>query len=222
MQPGALMNVFRDERLAASAPEAPCRADIAPQISRRSVLASATIVPVAALTAAAQTSKTALSPSERQILEAFVDRLVPKDELGPGALEMGAANYIDICLADYLAAEKASFVEGLAAVDAFSRKEQGAPFIELSAEKKDAVLTAMDDGNATGFTPNSRVFFNRVRRLTLEGMFSDPYYGGNKNFAGWDLIRYPGPRLAVGPDDQKMSTLPKPLHQSAYGADHGH
>ena len=81
----------------------------------------------------------------------------------------------------------------------------------------------MENGDASGFTPNSRVFFNRVRRLTLEGMFCDPYYGGNKNFAGWDLIRYPGPRLAVGPDDQKMSTLPKPLHQSAYGgAGHGH
>ncbi len=38
----------------------------------------------------------------------------------------------------------------------------------------------------------------------MEGMFGDPYYGGNKNFAGWDLIRYPGPRLATSADDQKM------------------
>jgi len=135
---------------------------------------------------------------------------------------MGAANYIDLCLADYLAAEKGSFVEGLAAVNAFARSEHGSPFTDLAADKKDAVLTAMENGKATGFAPNSQTFFNRVRRLTLEGMFSDPYYGGNKNFAGWDLIRYPGPRLAVGPDDQKMSQLPKPLHQSAYGAGHEH
>jgi hypothetical protein len=193
------------------------------RISRRTVLAGATIVPVAAITAAAQAPKTALSASERQILDAFVDRLVPKDELGPGALEMGAANYIDLSLAEYLAAEKPSFVEGLAAVDAYARAKHDARFADLTAEKKDAVLTAMENGDASGFTPNSRVFFNRVRRLTLEGMFSDPYYGGNKNFAGWDLIRYPGPRLAVGPEDQKMTTLPKPLHQSAYGgAGHGH
>ena len=191
-------------------------------ITRRTVLASAAIVPVAALTAAAQAPKTALSTTERQILDAFVDRLVPKDELGPGAVEMGAANYIDLCLADYLAAEKPSITAGLAAVDAFARQSQGAAFTELSSETQDAVLTAMDNGTASGFSPNSRVFFNRVRRLTLEGMFCDPYYGGNKNFAGWDLIRYPGPRLAVGPEDQKMSTLPKPLHQSAYGQGHGH
>ncbi len=192
------------------------------RISRRAVIAGATIVPVAALTAAAQTPKTALSSAERQILDAFVDRLCPRDELGPGALEMGAANYIDLSLADYLDAEKGTFAEGLAAVDAFARATHGARFTELAPAQKDAVLTAMENGTATGFTGNSRVFFNRVRRLTLEGMFGDPFYGGNKNFAGWDLIRYPGPRLAVGPEDQKMSALPKPLHQSAYGSGNGH
>jgi gluconate 2-dehydrogenase gamma chain len=186
------------------------------QISRRTVLAGATMVPVAALTAAAQAPKTALSASERQTLDAFVDRLVPKDELGPGALDMGAANYIDLSLADYLAPEKPSFVEGLGAVDAYARAQYDTRFADLAPEKKDAILTAMENGTASGFS-SSRVFFNRVRRLTLEGMFSDPYYGGNKNFAGWDLIRYPGPRLAVAPEDQKMSALPKPLHQSAYG-----
>lgn len=192
------------------------------RISRRTVLAGATLVPVAALTAAAQAPKTALSASGRQTLDAFVDRLVPRDELGPGALDMGAANYIDLSLADYLAGEKASFTEGLAAVDAYARAQHDARFADLSPEKKDAILTAMENGTASGFS-NSRAFFNRVRRLTLEGMFCDPYYGGNKNFAGWDLIRYPGPRLAVGPEDQKMSALPKPLHQSAYGgAGHGH
>jgi gluconate 2-dehydrogenase gamma chain len=82
----------------------------------------------------------------------------------------------------------------------------------------------MDGGNAEGF-PNARAFFNRARRLTMEGMFGDPYYGGNKNFAGWDLIRYPGPRLATSADDQKMGVEIKPYHHSAYGSSgegHGH
>jgi len=187
-----------------------------PQLSRREVIVSATLVPVAALTASAQASRTALSAGERQTLEAFVDRLVPKDELGPGAVECGAANYIDLALADALSAEKGSFTEGLAMVDAFARQQHGNAFAALTADQKDAILTAMEASNAAGFA-NARAFFNRVRRLTLEGMFSDPYYGGNKNFAGWDLIRYPGPRLAVAPEDQKMSTPPKALHHSAYG-----
>jgi hypothetical protein len=191
-------------------------------ISRRTVLASVALVPVAALTATGQGARGTLSAADRRTLEAFVDRLVPRDELGPGALEMGAADYIDRSLEDFLAAEKESIGAGLAAIDAFTRATHGGTFADLPAEKKDAVLTAMENGTATGFGPDPRVFFNRLRRLTLEGMFGDPYYGGNRNFAGWDLIRYPGPRLAASAEDQRMSALPKPLHQSAYGTGHGH
>jgi hypothetical protein len=185
-------------------------------VTRRTVIASATFVPLAALSAAAQAQATALSASELKTLEAFIDRLVPRDENGPGAVECSAGTYIDRALAGALAAEKATFLEGLTGVDALARSTHNAAFADLAPEVRDELLTAMDNGTAAGF-PNSRPFFNRVCRLTLEGMFSDPYYGGNKNFAGWDLIRYPGPRLAVAPEDQKMSTPPKPYRRSAYG-----
>ncbi len=192
------------------------------QITRRTVIASATLVPVAALTAKAQAPETALSAPRLHTLEAFVDRLVPKDELGPGAVECGAANYINVQLAGYLAPEKANFLEGLAGVDAFARGKYDAPFADLSPEKRDELLTAMDTGEAPNF-PNARAFFNRVRRLTLEGMFGDPHYGGNKNFAGWDLIQYPGPRLATTAEMQKMGVKVEPFHRSAWGAEHnGH
>jgi hypothetical protein len=48
-------------------------------------------------------------------------------------------------------------------------------------------------------------------------MFGDPYYGGNGAFAGWDLIRYPGPRPAVDAEMQRMETAPAPYHHSAWG-----
>ena len=186
-------------------------------VSRRSIIIGAAIVPVTAIRSAAQTPQTALTPDQLKLLDTFTDRLIPKDENGPGASECGAANYIDHQLAGYLSGEKATFVQGLAATDAFAQKSQGKPFVDLSPEAKDAVLTEMDNGTATGFTPNSRTFFSRVRRLTLEGTFSDPYYGGNKGFAGWDLIGYPGPRLAVSPEEQKMKVVIKPAHLSAWG-----
>jgi gluconate 2-dehydrogenase gamma chain len=155
-------------------------------------------------------------------LSAFVDRLVPKDELGPSATECGVPDYIDGCLADFIAAEKPSFLQGLAATDAFARSSQGAPLAELSAEKQDTVLMAMDGNRAT---PQLKAFFNRVHRLTLEGMFGDPSYGGNRNFAGWDLIRYPGAKLLSTPQDQRMSVAPVPYRKELYagkGDNHGH
>jgi gluconate 2-dehydrogenase gamma chain len=196
------------------------------EISRRAVIVSAALVPVAALTAAAQaqTPQSALSAAQLRILSAFVDRLIPKDELGPGASESGVPEYINRSLGDYLAGEKTVFIEGLEATDALARRSQNAAFVDLTPVQQDALLTAMESGAADGF-PDARGFFNRARRLALEGMFGDPYYGGNKNFAGWDLIKYPGPRLATTADDQKMGVEIKPYHHSAYGPggeNHGH
>ena len=203
-------------------------------ISRRAVIASAAIVPVAALTAAAQSTAAkpaalALSDAQLRLLAAFVDRLIPKDELGPSASESGVPEYINRALGDYLASEKPAFIEGLEATDAFARRSEDRAFVDLTPDRQDALLMLMDNGSAAGF-PSARAFFNRARRLTMEGMFGDPYYGGNKNFAGWDLIRYPGPRLATSQDDQKMGVEIKPYHHSAYGAsgegssgaNHGH
>jgi gluconate 2-dehydrogenase gamma chain len=192
-------------------------------ITRRTVLAGATLIPLAAIRRAeAQTPAAAPPPAmttvmnvdQRKTLDAFIDRLIPKDELGPGAVECGVGDYIDRCLADYLAAEKPLFLDGLASLDVFSLRTQGVAFASLTADKQDAVLTAIENNQA----PNLRGFFNRVRRLTLEGMFGDPVYGGNKNFAGWDLIRYPGAKLAVGPEDQSMKTPPKPFRKELFGA----
>lgn len=198
---------------------------MADEITRRTVIVSAAIVPVAALTAASQTTThaAALSDSQLRLLAAIVDRIIPRDELSPSASECGVTEYINRSLGDYLAAEKPAFIEGLEMTDAFARRSQNQAFVELSAEKQDAVLTAMDNGTAEGFA-NAKAFFTRARRLTLEGMFGDPYYGGNKDFAGWDLIKYPGPRLATTVEDQKMGVEIKPLHRSAYGAgaEHSH
>jgi gluconate 2-dehydrogenase gamma chain len=183
---------------------------------------SAAIVPVAAIRSAAaadaadNAQATVLTPDQLKLVEAFADRLIPKDENGPSASECGAAHYIDRQLADYLAPEKDSFVGGLLATNAYAVKSHGKNFVELTPEMQDMLLTEIDGGRAEGFA-NSRAFFNRFRRLTLEGTFSDPHYGGNKNFAGWDLIGYPGPRLAVGPDEQKMKVTIKPVRVSVWG-----
>ena len=183
-------------------------------ISRRSVIAGAAgaaFIPLTALTASAQALKPVLAADWRQVLKAIADRLVPHDEYGPSASECGVIDYIDRSLGDFLASEKPAVEAGLAAVDAFAHKNYNAAFTQLPPDKQDAVLVAMERNSATGFNPDSRTFFLRMRQLTFEGMFGDPQYGGNRAYAGWDLIRYPGPRLAVGADDQKLGVEIKPL-----------
>jgi gluconate 2-dehydrogenase gamma chain len=185
------------------------------RIARRTVLAGAAFVPLTALRLAAQSSNSAFSQTQRRCLEAFTNRLVPSDEYGPGAVECGVVEYIDRGLAGALAGGKTTLLAAIDAVDVTSRAMHGAPLAELGADEQDAVLSSIEK-NA-----DSAAFFGTIRRLTLEGMFGDPSYGGNRNFVGWDLIRYPGPRMAVAPDDQKMGVSVKPVRYSANGGGHG-
>jgi gluconate 2-dehydrogenase gamma chain len=175
-------------------------------ISRRTVIAGA-FIPVTALTSAV---KATLTPPQRKILEAFTNRLVPHDEYGPGATESGVVEYIDRSLSDYLAPEKPALVRGLAALDALAVQTYRAPFAELTPLQQDEALAAMEQNT------DSRPFFLRIRQLTMEGMFGDPFYGGNRGYAGWDLIRYPGPRLAVSPEEQKIAVEIKPVRASGH------
>jgi gluconate 2-dehydrogenase gamma chain len=174
-----------------------------------------------------------LTATEADILEAICARLIPSDEDGPGAAEARAAHYIDRALTGPLRMSRDAYAAGLAAVDAHAQTSKGAPFIKLSPHDQDAVLTDMENNVATGFMPNAATFFNLVRTHTIQGTFCDPYYGGNADFVGWDLIGYPGLRMTVGPEEQRMSA-PKAVRKSAYeeamfapkgsprGGDHGH
>src|SRR5437879_9709544 len=129
-----------------------------------------------------------LTAAESDTLEAIVARLIPTDENGPGAAEARAAHYIDRALTGPLASSRAAYSAGLAAVDAHSRASQRAPRAHLSPHAQDAVLSEMEKNAATGLTPNASTLLHFLRAHTIQGTFCDPYYGGNANFAGWDLI----------------------------------
>ena len=53
----------------------------------------------------------------------------------------------------------------------------------------------------------------------IQGTFSDPFYGGNYNGIGWDIIKYPGVRTTVPAEYQQWNVELKPNRQSAYDHD---
>jgi gluconate 2-dehydrogenase gamma chain len=159
-----------------------------------------------------------LTAAEADLLEAIVARLIPTDANGPGATEARATHYIDRALGGALASSRQAYTAGLAALDRYARSSRGKPFTELSATDQDSVLIDVETGAATGFTGSSAAFFALVLNHTHQGTFGDPYYGGNANFIGWDLIGYPGIRTMVtAADQQKLEKNDlKPNHKSAY------
>jgi gluconate 2-dehydrogenase gamma chain len=185
-------------------------------LRRSAVLGAVAAIPAKVLTQAAQAAPYVnLTAAEAATLEAVVARLIPADSSGPGALEAGAARYIDGALGDALAAQRPAYAAGLAALEAFARAQAGASFAALPAGRQDELLALVEQGRATGFTPSSSVFFDLVLGHTLEGTFGDPHYGGNVDYIGWELIGYPGLRLAVTADQQKMNAALELLQSSA-------
>jgi gluconate 2-dehydrogenase gamma chain len=203
-------------------------------LSRSALLKRAAVVSVAAAVPAvgtalfgvadaatvASTRQAALTPAQNGVLEALVNRLIPADANGPSGTDAGVAAYISHSLtgglAGGIAATAPLYAAGLAAVDTWSQANYGALFSALAPDKQDAVITDIQTGKATGFVPDSATFFAILHEHSLQGMFGDPVYRGNKNFAGWDLIGFPGVKMPVKPTDQKLGVVVKPAHRSAY------
>ena len=185
---------------------------------KRTVGAAAALPMARAIQIARREPLENLGGAEFDTLEAIVARLIPSDEHGPGAKEARAAVYIDRALGSALASSRQAYAAGLAALDRYAQSSRGAAFAQLSPVDQDSVLIDLETGAATGFTGSSAAFFNMVLNHTHQGTFGDPYYGGNANFVGWDLVGYPGVRTMVSASDQKQleAGALKPNHKSAY------
>ena len=163
-----------------------------------------------------------LGAATEAVLAAVADRLLPDDALGPAASALGAVAYINRSLLEWNQRDLPLLQSGLQALDEAAHRRHGARFAALDAGQQDALLMALED-NTVAELPDGSTLFNRVHRLVLEGLFSDPWYGGNRDFGGWDLIGYPGAVLASTDDMQRLGQRLAPLHTSAYGSEHdGH
>src|SRR5215467_6470354 len=133
---------------------------------------------------------------------AFAERLMPGAAGKPGARDANVLNYIDLALAGAYADQQDFYRRGLAQLDAHCRKTYNQPFVKLSAAQQEEVIGVLEQGNAGEFTfPTAQAFFNTLRTHTMEGLFADPVYGGNRDFAGWKLVGFPGTQLYYTPAD---------------------
>ena len=131
-----------------------------------------------------------------QSLELATSRILPTDDL-PGAREANVIGFIDRQLAlPHLAVFKTEVLMGVGVLDALTRARFERDFADVGDGERDQVLTALaaGDGTMSGFS--AAHFFDVLFTLTLEGAFSDPVHGGNRDQAGWTLLGYvpDGPR----------------------------
>jgi gluconate 2-dehydrogenase gamma chain len=158
-----------------------------------------------------------LNADEAAFIEAVVDHMIPADEHSPKGTDLGINVYIDRALAGAWGKGERLYLQGpwkqgtpnqgyqlpltpaelyragIAGANAACVKAHGKPFERLAAAEKEAFLLDLRAGKVpfAGGLP-SRVFFFALYQNVMEGLFSDPIYGGNRGKAGWKMLGFPG------------------------------
>jgi gluconate 2-dehydrogenase gamma chain len=141
---------------------------------------------------------------DSRTIAAFTERLMPGAPGKPGATDAGVLNYIDLALAGPYADDQYFYRCGVAQLDAHCTQTYGKAFRSLTAVQQDETIAALEQGKAPAFVwPTAQAFFNAVHKHTMEGLFADPIYGGNKDFAGWRLVGFPGAQPEFTPEDMQ-------------------
>jgi gluconate 2-dehydrogenase gamma chain len=184
---------------------------------------------------------------ESAFIEAAVARLIPADEEWPGAREANVPNYMDKQLSGAWGAGERLYRGGpwqpgtpsqgyqlpftpaelfhtaLAAINK-ELASAGTPFATMSADQQDAYLKTLEAGGQGLNGVPSEVFFAHLWELTLEGFFSDPVYGGNRDMVSWRMIGFPGAYASyydlVDKHGIKIDRPPMSLAEDAYGHIH--
>ncbi len=157
--------------------------------------------PKAAQAAAESVKPAILTEHEWETLDALTGRIIPADE-DPGAREANCVNFIDKALAHEDAAALPLYQGGLAALDGVAMARFETRFVGLESAQQDEILAALERGTAKEWALSkelpSPMFFETVRIHTIVGFLADPSYGGNRDFSGWKVAGYPGPRHRRG------------------------
>jgi gluconate 2-dehydrogenase gamma chain len=154
------------------------------------------------------------SAAEAAWVEVAVDRLIPPDEVGPGANEAGVVAYIDRQLAGAWGAGERLYRSGpwqagtpsqgyqlpFTPADLFRNAlrgivqegQRGTPFEKLPGNEQDAYLTRLQNGTNDLEGVPAKAFFESLLAMTIEGYFGDPAYGGNRGARAWAMIGFPG------------------------------
>jgi gluconate 2-dehydrogenase gamma chain len=199
----------------------------------------------AAPAAHAPTTYLFFNTEEAAFIETAVARLIPKDEQWAGALEAGVPNYIDGQLAGAWGAGERLYRSGpwqpgtpsqgyqlpytpaelfRTALSAINKELAERPFAMMSADEQDTYLKSLEAGGKDLGGVPCEVFFAHLWESTLEGFFSDPVYGGNRDMVSWRMIGFPGAYASyydlVDQHGIKLDRAPMSLAENAHGHIH--
>ena len=130
------------------------------------------------------------TPEEQTTLRSLKDRIIPPDE-DLGAWDAGVGDY----LARQFTGDLSDYVQfyrlGLDALEAEALSSAQANFARLPITEQDALLRRLEARQVIHSWPiDPARFFQTVIEHVIEGYYSDPGNGGNRDSAAWRMIGY--------------------------------
>lgn len=130
------------------------------------------------------------------------------ERIWPGAERAGVLTYIERALAGVYAPQIGRYRAVLGRLDTAAQRRFGTDFAKSSGDQQDALLRALEaDRLAELPAPRGAALFEMLRQHVMEGVLCDPVHGGNRDFAGWKDVGYPGPHRLYTREEQ-TSTQP--------------
>jgi hypothetical protein len=122
--------------------------------------------------AAAAWTPRALTPAQNRAVVALAELIIPQTETA-GAARANVNQFIDAVIADASATDRQKFLDGLAWVDARSRRDAGVGFAEAPAAQQTALLMSLSTTTAPGPEEAAGVeFFKAIKALTITGYYT--------------------------------------------------
>jgi Gluconate 2-dehydrogenase subunit 3 len=127
---------------------------------------------------------------QRATLRALVDRIIPADDF-PSGWQAGVGDYLARQFERDLRPQLDRYRLGLDALDAEAQAGAGLRFAELDAADQDALLRRVEAGAvAVPWPIDPAAFFHAAVEHAMEGFYSDPGNGGNRNGVSWRMIGF--------------------------------
>mgnify|MGYP001544721801 CR=1 FL=1 len=156
---------------------------------------------------------------EAAFIEAACARIVPADATGPSAVQAGVPLFLDRQLAGGYGRGARLYMQGpfakgtatqgyqsryppaglhraaIKAIGDHLGRNGGQPFHKRAEADQDAFLKQLQAGSVDlGADVDAKGYFKLLLQNVMEGYFSDPLYGGNRDLGPWKMIGFSGAR----------------------------
>ena len=131
-----------------------------------------------------------LDEQQLNTLKALVNAIIPADDW-PNGWQAGVGDYLRRQFKRDLTDAAAAYAQWLTALDAEARASCQRPFAELNLAERTRLLESIEQGQIiTAWPIDAAAFFQQIVEHCIEGFYSDPGNGGNKDGVAWDMIGF--------------------------------